>query len=189
MHPPHAELFHGWHDFFILLGTASATLVGLMFIAVSIGASYLQGGEPGGARGLLGPTIVHFTSVLVFCILALPSPRTTGFRSRAWPRLIGFAGFLFSARIWFRLTRSRSRARLHRPGFSTRCCRRSGYLIVLFAAALLYQQSEWGLDALPPWLIDVLLLAAIRNAWDMMTWIALKVPSAGEKAKTRARQT
>src|SRR5215831_16111274 len=34
-----AELFHTWHDFYLLVGTASATLVGLMFVAASIGAS------------------------------------------------------------------------------------------------------------------------------------------------------
>jgi hypothetical protein len=28
-----AELLRGWHDFYILIGTASATLVGLMFVA------------------------------------------------------------------------------------------------------------------------------------------------------------
>jgi hypothetical protein len=37
-----AELLHEWHDFYVLLGTASATLVGLMFVAVSIGTSVLK---------------------------------------------------------------------------------------------------------------------------------------------------
>ena len=34
-----AELVDDWHDFDVLVGTAAATLVGLMFVAASIGAS------------------------------------------------------------------------------------------------------------------------------------------------------
>jgi hypothetical protein len=34
-----AGVMHEWHDFYALLGTASATLVGLMFVAASIGAN------------------------------------------------------------------------------------------------------------------------------------------------------
>ena len=39
MGPSLAELLHDWHDFYVLVGTASATLVGLMFVAVSIGTA------------------------------------------------------------------------------------------------------------------------------------------------------
>src|SRR5262249_26047214 len=38
MHSELGELLHSWHDFYLLVGTASATLVGLMFVAASIGA-------------------------------------------------------------------------------------------------------------------------------------------------------
>jgi hypothetical protein len=33
--------WHDWHDFHMLLGTGSAALVALLFVAVSIGASFL----------------------------------------------------------------------------------------------------------------------------------------------------
>ena len=39
MQAPVSELFHSWHDFYLLVGTASATLVGLMFVAATLGAS------------------------------------------------------------------------------------------------------------------------------------------------------
>ena len=35
-----ADLIEDWHDFDLLVGTAAATLVGLMFVAASIGASF-----------------------------------------------------------------------------------------------------------------------------------------------------
>jgi hypothetical protein len=33
------EALKEWHDFYILVGTAGATLLGLLFVAVSLGAS------------------------------------------------------------------------------------------------------------------------------------------------------
>jgi len=34
------EALKQWHDFYILVGTAGATLLGLLFVAVSLGAGY-----------------------------------------------------------------------------------------------------------------------------------------------------
>ena len=183
MNPPHPEFFHSWHDFFILLGTACATLVGLMFIAISIGASIFKEENRPALEVFLGPTIVHFTSVLVLCVLAtVPSHSWLSLAGLA--SLIGLAGFFYSARIWFRLTRSRYEIDYLDRFFYT-VLPAIGYLVMLFAASLLYEQSEWGLDAAAIGLIT-LLLAGIRNAWDMMTWIALKVPNVGEESKEKS---
>ncbi len=68
---PHlpAELFHDWHDFFVLVGTASATLVGLMFVAASIGSSYFNEDHRAAMQTFLTPTVVHFVAVLMVCLL------------------------------------------------------------------------------------------------------------------------
>jgi hypothetical protein len=186
MYSPHPEFFHGWHDFFILLGTASATLVGLMFIAVSIGASIFKEENRPALEVFLGPTIVHFTSVLVLCVLAVV-PSHSWLSLAGLDALIGLAGFFYSARIWFRLARSRY-AIDHLDRFFYTVLPAIAYLTVLIAAALLYEQSEGGLDVAAVALIT-LLVAAIRNAWDMMVWIALKVPNAGEEKKEPAAKS
>lgn len=36
MYPEWPELYHSWHDFFLLAGTAAVTLVGLLFVAISL---------------------------------------------------------------------------------------------------------------------------------------------------------
>ena len=51
-----------------------------------------------------------------------------------------------------------------------------GYVLLLLAAFFLLRQSEAGLDLLAAAQIT-LLLAGIRNAWDMMMWIAIRVPT------------
>ena len=48
-----------------------------------------------------------------------------------------------------------------------------GYLLVLLAAWLLFMQSEFGFDAAAAALVT-LLLAGIRNAWDMTLWIVMQ---------------
>jgi hypothetical protein len=50
-----------------------------------------------------------------------------------------------------------------------------GYLLVLGSAILLLERSQWSLEALALALIT-LLVAGIRNAWDMTMWIVIRVP-------------
>jgi hypothetical protein len=69
-----AQLLHEWHDFYILLGTASATLVGLMFVAVSIGASVFDEGHRAPMKAFITPTVMHFAAVLFACVVVtIPS--------------------------------------------------------------------------------------------------------------------
>jgi hypothetical protein len=64
-----AELFHDWHDFYVLVGTASATLVGLMFVALSIGSSIFNEKKRAGMRAFITPTVLHFAAVLFACLI------------------------------------------------------------------------------------------------------------------------
>ena len=50
-----------------------------------------------------------------------------------------------------------------------------GYLLLLASAALLFAQSAMSVDLLAAAML-VLLLAGIRNAWDMTLWIAITTP-------------
>ena len=57
-----------WHDFYVLIGTAGATLLGLLFVAVSLGAGFLTEERQSATRTFMSPVVVHFTSsVLLVC--------------------------------------------------------------------------------------------------------------------------
>ena len=60
-----------WHDFYVLLGTAGATLLALLFVAVSLGAGYLTEERQSGTRTFMSPVVVHFTSVFFLSAVAL----------------------------------------------------------------------------------------------------------------------
>src|SRR5256885_11158184 len=99
MHSSWPELIHTWHDFYLLVGTASATLVGLMYVTASIGAQVFTEKNRAGMRAFLSPTAVHFSAVLFICILA-------AIPSQTWRTLAGLlaasgiAGLVYSAGLW-----------------------------------------------------------------------------------------
>src|SRR5579871_619796 len=64
-----AELLHDWHDFYVLIGTASATLVGLIFVSASIGSTIFNEGHREPMKAFISPTVVHFVSVLFAALL------------------------------------------------------------------------------------------------------------------------
>ena len=66
-----AERVHGWHDFYMLLGTASAALVALLFVAVSIGASFITPERSTATRTFMSPVVFHFSTLLLLSLVAL----------------------------------------------------------------------------------------------------------------------
>src|SRR5215470_15532738 len=98
MGPSLAELLHDWHDFYLLVGTASATLVGLMFVAASIGSSIFDEDHRVGLTAFITPTVVHFASVLFTClVVTIPTHnwRTLGGLIGAG----GLAGAIYCGRL------------------------------------------------------------------------------------------
>jgi hypothetical protein len=83
-------MLHGWDNFFIMAGTAAPTLVGLLFVAVTVGTGLSTSSIVHGSRGFLTPTLVHLGSVL-FQTLAVLAPWPS-----AWPIriILGLGGLL-----------------------------------------------------------------------------------------------
>jgi hypothetical protein len=170
-----ADLLEAWHDFDLLIGTAAATLVGLMFVAASIGASVFMEKDRAAMKAFISPTVVHFSAVLVVAMVSL-------IPSHDWPALAGLLalvaipGAVYSVNLWLQL--------FVRRRFNIDIVDRLfyalipvlGYLLLLLAAFVLFRQSSAGLDLLAAAQIT-LLLAGIRNAWDMMLWIVIRAPT------------
>ena len=65
------ETLKQWHDFYILVGTAGATLLALLFVAVSLGAGFLSNERRNGTRTFMSPVVLHFTSVFFISAICL----------------------------------------------------------------------------------------------------------------------
>ena len=169
-----SELLHEWHDFYVLLGTASATLVGLMFVAASIGTTVFNEEHRGALEAFITPTVVHFAAVLFACLVnTMPT--------HYWESLAGLlalggiGGLIYSGRVLFQL--------IIRHRFNVDLVDRMyyalipavGYLLALAAAVLGFLHIAESAYVMAAALLT-LLLAGLRNAWDMMLWIMIRVP-------------
>jgi hypothetical protein len=177
MGPSLTELLHDWHDFYVLVGTASATLVGLMFVAVSIGTSIFNEDHRAAMTAFITPTVMHFAAVLFACLLVTIPTHT-------WYTLGGFlgagalGGSIYSAGLVVQV--------IIRHRFNVDLVDRLfyaflplvGYGLALIAAVLLCMRAAVSADLIAAAVLT-LLFAAIRNAWDMMLWIVIKTPAGG----------
>jgi hypothetical protein len=170
MSTPLLEALRKWRDFYVLIGTASATLVALMFVAASIGAGVFTREHQAGIRSFLSPTVVHFSSVLIICLLAT-IPTETWAVLGVLLTCGGAIGLAYSGWVWRRMMRHGIIATID---FVDRLWYAllpiATYLLVIVAGVSLWRQSEVGLNILALALI-VLLLIGIRNSWDMTVWV------------------
>jgi hypothetical protein len=177
MGPSLAELLHDWHDFYVLVGTASATLVGLMFVAVSIGTSIFNEDRRVGMTAFITPTVMHFAAGLFTCLLVtIPT--------QSWQTLGALlgagavAGSIYCGRLVVQMIiRHRFEVDLSDRLFYA-LLPLLGYLLALIAAVLLLMRTPASANLIAAAVLT-LLLAGIRNAWDMMVWIVIKTPSGG----------
>jgi hypothetical protein len=178
MDPLLSVLLHDWHDFYVLVGTASATLVGLMFVAVSIGTAIFNEDHRMAMTAFITPTVMHFASVLFGCLIAtMPSHSWVTLGS-----LLGtgaLAGAVYSGRLAIQMViRRRFKVDLEDRVFYG-VVPLAGYVLAMVAAVLLFTHAAAVSADLIAAAVLTLLFAAIRNAWDMMVWIVIKTPSNG----------
>jgi hypothetical protein len=168
------ELIHPWHDFYLLVGTASATLVGLIFVSASIGAQVFSEESRAAIQAFISPTVVHFSTVLFVCILAT-IPEQTGLEFIVLLAALGIAGFAYSAKVLVQLLVRRRFTVDVVDGLFYALIPGVGQLLILLSAGLLFAQRPAGLYCLAAAVIT-LLLAGIRNAWDMTMWVVIRAP-------------
>jgi hypothetical protein len=69
-----AAVAASWQNFYLLCGTAAATLIGLMFVAVTFGANLASADTGAAARAFVDPPFGHFVQVLgTACLLVSPA--------------------------------------------------------------------------------------------------------------------
>jgi hypothetical protein len=171
-----AELLHAWHDFYTLIGTAAATLIGLMFVAASIASSYLTERNKAGVQTFFTPTVAHFAAVLFICIV-LSAPMSS------WRALgglllgIGASGLGYSTLVWVRMGRRGLTATID---LSDRLCYALAplacHVLIAISAIMLLVGDEGGLLVLAIGAVT-LLLAGVRNAWDITSWVVMRTGS------------
>jgi hypothetical protein len=153
-----------WHDFFVLVGTAGATLVALLFVAISLGAGFLTEKRAAPTRAFFSPVVLHFTAVFFISAVGLfPAHKPTVFAT-----LVGGCAAIGSAVALF------TTVELLRHGWTKYVedhlayglLPLISYAVLLVAAAMILKEHEYALLVLAGALLT-LLIVNIRNAWDL----------------------
>jgi hypothetical protein len=154
-----------WHDFYMVVAAASGTLLGAMFVVVSISSGFLSGERARLASFWMTPTVVNTSAIVIGCAVLLTPLLTwellggllgcASLSGLLYPAIIGREiwrrRFDLDDRIWHGLV----------PPLA--------YAIMGAASVLTVVRHESSLSMLAAALL-VLLAAAIRNAWDLIVF-------------------
>ena len=160
-------MFEGWSDFFLMAGGAAAVLIGLIFVVISLMHDRPRSQVLGGSLLYMGPIVLGLSFVLALSGAALvPGIDAREFAMiaaivAAWGLVRGVMSTIGIGRltkvhwtdVWF-------------YGVAPVAV----YLAFAAVAAGFWTKAGWSQDALAA-VITVALLLAIRNEWDLITWI------------------
>jgi hypothetical protein len=165
-------VFKAWDGYFTLLGTAAAGLIGLLFVVVTLTSGYDRDKVARGQSLYMTPTMLHFAMVMAVSAMTLV-PGLTAFRATALLAVATVVGLINT--LWachgIRVMAKAENA----PHWTD-------FWLYGVAPAVIYTAlgavcvgsalgADWAVHGLAILLLGLLLLG-IRNAWDLITWIA-----------------
>jgi hypothetical protein len=174
-----APVLEHWGEFYLLVGTAAAALVALLFVAASIGAGMLTRHAGGPTRTYMSPIAFHFTSALFVSAAALV-PTHTRLTLGVLIALNAVAGIVYCAFVLRRLFTDNI------SDLADKLCYGViplfAYLAGVAAAWLIFAGSNHAPEFLAGTVV-LLLVVNIRNAWDLM--LTLSRRRVEEESKSR----
>jgi len=160
-----------WQNFYVILGSAAAALTGLQFISMALIADMAvkPGEAQSGGEAFATPAVIHFVAVLL-----LAASMVAPWHGLRCPSILWIAaGALGVAYILLTAWRMRHQT-AYRPVAEDWIYRAllpfCDYLAIALTAAFVPAHPRGGLFALAA-AITGLLLIAIHNAWDNVTYL------------------
>src|SRR5437870_1248886 len=164
-------MFDGWSEFYLLAGSAAAVLIGLIFVVISLMQDRSRSSVLAGSKLYMGPIVLTVSFVLVLSALAL-TPGVGRNRVAIVTAVIALWGL--ARGLWsiagIRKLLSGPEVHWTDPWFYG-VIPSVLYLALGGVALAFWQDWPWAHDGLAA-LVVGLLLSAIRNEWDLITWIA-----------------
>ena len=178
------ELLTRWESFYVIMGSAAATLTGLQFVVITMITELRRRASETQTATFSTPTVIHFTAALVVSgILSAPWPSLTG--PVVSLVVSGAAGVGYAALV----LRNALKQQVKRQGYRL-VLEDWAWHIVLPAitsasqtiAALLLRRASTGALFVIAGATVLLLLIGIHNAWDTVTFVAAQPEQIGAPA-------
>jgi hypothetical protein len=180
MHDGWPHLLETWHEFYLLIGTAGLTLSGLLFVVVSFGARTVAEQAATGVRAFVSPNAVYFTVVMVVAaVLLVPAVPRIAVGLFLCLGAFGSLSYLTYTRVHRRWRENKLGALdwiwfVGMPVLSFAVLLLSGIGVLLQADASMYGVAVS---------VILLLVTGMRNAWDLVLWMAQREHGRTEAAR------
>ena len=172
-----------WQNYYMLMGTAAATLTGLMFVVTTLiaGIDAHLSTLNAAVSAYNTPTVVHFGTVLLLAGL-LSAPWQTLSSLSLLLGLLGLGMVLYSIIVMRRMRRV--------PNYQSTLEDWSWYMafpllanVLLMVAAFVLPKNAFSALYIVGSAMMLLLLVGIRNAWDMVTFLAVERAHSEDKSR------
>ncbi len=166
-------MLQGWDNFYYLIGSAGAGLIGLLFVVVTLTSGRDRSSMLHAAGLYLTPTLAHFAVVLATSAIAM-APGLPGHLRGVVFGAIAALGLFYAARaaLGIAFPRTGSRGGHVSDFWCYGAAPTALYLGLCVVISLTFWlRAAWAPAAMAGLLLALLLLA-IRNAWDLITWLA-----------------
>jgi hypothetical protein len=172
-----------WQNFYVLIGTAAATLTGLMFVVVTLSAGVrVRVSSPsGGIAAFSTPTVVHFgVALLVAAILSAPWQAL--WNAGLLLGLCGLGGIIYVVIVLRRARRQTDYQPVLEDWLFHTVFPLVSYTALLVGAMLLPGHPALALFVIAAGTV-LLLFIGIHNAWDNVLYIAIDLSRPQNKSQ------
>lgn len=161
----------GWENFYVIVGSSGAALIGLQFVVIALIKDTRSRTNAGTISAFGTPTVVHLGGVLLIsAIMSAPWP-SLGLASIALV-VCGIIGAIYIAGVVAHATRQTGYEPVWQDWLWFIILPCTAYIAIPVAAIFLRSFPRTALFVIAGAVLG-LLLVAIHNAWDTVTYIVL----------------
>jgi hypothetical protein len=163
-----------WQNFYVIIGTAAATLTGLMFVAITLIASRRIPGSSEGIATYNTPSVVYFCTALLVSTM-LSAPWQALWQASLLLGLCGLAGMTYAIIVIRRTLRVTSYQPVLEDWIWHGTFPLISYTTIFIASIELTSNPVPALFGVGAAMV-LLLFIGIHNAWDNVTYITVEIP-------------
>lgn len=156
-----------WDGFYTLAGSTAGTLIGLIFVVITLGIDHTKRGDEHRVRLFVTPVLVYFAGLLVIAMVMVP-PLSSAWRAFALG-IIGSAGLAYVMNLWMLSLRT---MKFEGPRIIWHIAVPLASFTLITAAAAAFALEAPFANALCALGVVILLVTSVRNTWMVTLGIA-----------------
>lgn len=166
------DTLHSWNNFYFMIGGSAAGLVGLMFVALSLGMSIVKQTSDADFKLFVSPNMLYFVSVLIISgLMLIPDHSQQGLALFLF--IVGVVCIVPALKAAYGLANVARRAGDFNLGdYLCEIVFPGVAYALLMLSAIVFATDQWRLAFTGLWIAVLLLLvSAIFNTYSLVIWI------------------